>query len=158
MRPPPTALKSLLLATPPPTIPGSHGTYGRLRAVHLPRVMPLIAGPQPWLWNGIVGAWLSGRSDHAAAHRGKASSKRDWGLSYPILGYLPMKNSNKQWFTLIFNKFIGVRWPQWLHVAPPLHGVLNEVYLQFFLHGWAVNRETNLMSLLNPWFATVMLQ
>ena len=28
--------------------------------------------------------------------------------------------------------------------------VLNEVYLQNFLHGWAVNRETNLMSLLNP--------
>ena len=39
-----------------------------------------------------------------------------------------------------------------------MHGVLNEVYLQNFLHGWAVNRETNLMRLLNPWFATVMLQ
>jgi len=39
-----------------------------------------------------------------------------------------------------------------------MHGVLNEVYLQKFLYGWAVNRETNLMSLLNPWFATVMLQ
>ena len=36
--------------------------------------------------------------------------------------------------------------------------VLNEVYLQNFLHGWVINRETNLMSLLNPWFATVMLQ
>ena len=31
-----------------------------------------------------------------------------------------------------------------------MYGVLNEVYLQNFLHGWAVNRETNLMSLLNP--------
>jgi len=31
-----------------------------------------------------------------------------------------------------------------------MHGVINEVYLQNFLHGWAVNRETNLMSLLNP--------
>ena len=39
-----------------------------------------------------------------------------------------------------------------------MHIVLNEVYLQNFLYGWAVNRETNLMSLLNPWFATVMLQ
>ena len=39
-----------------------------------------------------------------------------------------------------------------------MHGVLNEVYLQNFLHRWTVNRETNLMSLLNPWFATVMLQ
>ena len=28
--------------------------------------------------------------------------------------------------------------------------VLNEVNLQNFLHRWAVNRETNLMSLLNP--------
>ena len=30
-----------------------------------------------------------------------------------------------------------------------MHRVLNEVYLQNFLHGWVVNRETNLMSLLN---------
>ena len=28
-------------------------------------------------------------------------------------------------------------------------GVLNEVYLQNFLHGWVVNHETNLMSLIN---------
>ena len=39
-----------------------------------------------------------------------------------------------------------------------IHGVLNEVYLQKILYGWAVNRETNLMCLLNPWFATVVLQ
>ena len=39
-----------------------------------------------------------------------------------------------------------------------MHGVLNKVYLQNFLHKWAVNRETNLISILNPWFATVMLQ
>ena len=31
-----------------------------------------------------------------------------------------------------------------------MHRVLNEVYLQNFLHGWVVNREMNLMSLLNP--------
>ena len=31
-----------------------------------------------------------------------------------------------------------------------LFEVLNKVYLQKILHGWAVNRETNLMSLLNP--------
>ena len=30
-----------------------------------------------------------------------------------------------------------------------MHKVLNEVYLQYFLHGWAVNRETNLMMLIN---------
>ena len=30
-----------------------------------------------------------------------------------------------------------------------MHGVLNKIYLQSFLHGWTVNRETNLMSLLN---------
>ena len=30
-----------------------------------------------------------------------------------------------------------------------MYGVLNEIYLQNFLYGWAVNRETNLMSLLN---------
>jgi hypothetical protein len=28
--------------------------------------------------------------------------------------------------------------------------VLNEVYLQNFLHRWVVNRETNLMILINP--------
>ena len=33
-----------------------------------------------------------------------------------------------------------------------MHGVLNEDYLQNFLHRWTVNRETNLMSLLNPCF------
>ena len=27
-----------------------------------------------------------------------------------------------------------------------MHRVLNEVYLQNFLHGWTVNRETNLIS------------
>ena len=31
-----------------------------------------------------------------------------------------------------------------------IHRVLNEIYLQNFLHRWAVNRETNLTSLLNP--------
>ena len=30
-----------------------------------------------------------------------------------------------------------------------MHRVLNEVYLQIFLHRWAVNRETNLIRLLN---------
>ena len=30
-----------------------------------------------------------------------------------------------------------------------IYGVLNKVYLQNFLYGWPVNRETNLMSLLN---------
>jgi len=29
--------------------------------------------------------------------------------------------------------------------------VLNEAYLQNFLYGWDVNRETNLMMLINPW-------
>jgi len=28
--------------------------------------------------------------------------------------------------------------------------ILNEVYLQNFLHRWIVNRETNLMMLINP--------
>jgi len=28
--------------------------------------------------------------------------------------------------------------------------VLNEVYLQNFLHRWVINRETNLMMLINP--------
>ena len=30
-----------------------------------------------------------------------------------------------------------------------MHGVLNGIYLQNFLHGWVVNHETDLMSLLN---------
>ena len=38
-----------------------------------------------------------------------------------------------------------------------MHGVLNKIYMQIFSYGWVVNREMNLMSLLNPWFATVML-
>jgi len=29
--------------------------------------------------------------------------------------------------------------------------VLNEVYLQIFLHRWVVNREMNLIMLINPW-------
>jgi len=29
-------------------------------------------------------------------------------------------------------------------------GVLNKIYLQNVLHGWIVNREVNLMSLINP--------
>ena len=32
------------------------------------------------------------------------------------------------------------------------------LFTNFFSHRWAVNRETNLMSLHNPWFATLMLQ
>jgi len=39
-----------------------------------------------------------------------------------------------------------------------IHKVLNEVYLQNFLHGWVVNREMNLMSLLSQRAATVVLQ
>ena len=31
-----------------------------------------------------------------------------------------------------------------------MHEVLNEVYLQNFLHEWAVNHEMNLMRLFNP--------
>ena len=31
-----------------------------------------------------------------------------------------------------------------------MYEVINEIYLQFFLHVWAVNRKTNLMSLLDP--------
>jgi len=30
-----------------------------------------------------------------------------------------------------------------------MYGVLNKIYLQNFLHGWIVNREMNLMNLLN---------
>ena len=30
-----------------------------------------------------------------------------------------------------------------------MHGVLNKIYLKNILHGWVVNREMNLMSLLN---------
>ena len=30
-----------------------------------------------------------------------------------------------------------------------IHGVLNKIYLQNFLHGWVVNREMNLIRLLN---------
>ena len=29
--------------------------------------------------------------------------------------------------------------------------VLNEIYLENFLYRWVVNRETNLMMLINPW-------
>ena len=29
-----------------------------------------------------------------------------------------------------------------------IHGVLNKIYLQNFLHRWAINHETNLMNLL----------
>ena len=32
-----------------------------------------------------------------------------------------------------------------------MHGVLNKIYLQNFLHGWIVNREMNLIRLINPW-------
>ena len=45
--------------------------------------------------------------------------------------------------------------PKILHPKPSnrmfghMHRVLNKVYLQNFLYGWAVNRETNLMRLLN---------
>jgi len=31
-----------------------------------------------------------------------------------------------------------------------IHEVLNKIYLQTFLHGWVVNREMNIMSILNP--------
>ena len=38
-----------------------------------------------------------------------------------------------------------------------MYEILNKIYLQNFLHGWVVNRKMNLMSILNPWFATVIL-
>ena len=38
-----------------------------------------------------------------------------------------------------------------------IYGVLNKIYLQNFLQEWVVNREMDLMNLLNPWYATVML-
>ena len=31
-----------------------------------------------------------------------------------------------------------------------MHEVLNKIYLQNFLHGWVVNREMNLINLINP--------
>ena len=40
----------------------------------------------------------------------------------------------------------------------PVKKKLNKIYLQIFLYEWVVNRDINLMSLLNPRFATVMLQ
>ena len=30
-----------------------------------------------------------------------------------------------------------------------MYGVLNKIYLQNFLHGWVINHEMNLMSILN---------
>ena len=38
-----------------------------------------------------------------------------------------------------------------------MNEILNKIHLQNFLHGWMVNREMNLISLLNLWFATVMI-
>ena len=37
-----------------------------------------------------------------------------------------------------------------------MHEILNKIYLQNFLHGWVIH-EMNLMNLINPYFATVML-
>ena len=45
-----------------------------------------------------------------------------------------------------FKNFI----PKTLHqIFEHIHGILSKIYLQNFLHGYVVNRETNLMSLVN---------
>jgi hypothetical protein len=62
------------------------------------------------------------------------------------------------WFNIFFSKMLN----KGLFSSAPVNAkkfcakesyqfeVLNEVYLQNFLHGWVVNRETNLMMLINP--------
>ena len=87
---------------------------------------------------------------------GSVLRERGHGLQCKIFwGFWGIKHGLR-----FFSKCSGKIWPcldpKFLHpktshrIFGHMHRVLNEVYLQNFLYGWAVNRETNLMSLLNP--------
>ena len=66
---------------------------------------------------------------HAAAH-----ACVNAGISEALFRLLPVNSVNEK----KSHRMLGY-----------MYGVLNAVYLQNFLYGWAVNRETNLMSILN---------
>ena len=71
-------------------------------------------------------------------------------LSTPIRVSLIVVSDNKRNknpFRPCLDHFANNFWKRIL-----LFEVLNKIYLQNFLHIWIVNCETNLMSLLNPWF------
>jgi len=57
--------------------------------------------------------------------------------------FCPWKTDNRQWVCL-------VHFAKTCKDVKMAFEVLNEVYLQNFLHRWVVNREMNLMMLINP--------
>ena len=82
--------------------------------------------------------------------RGSYDMKRTLILDPVLFCFLARTKGYLVFVTLAVFSSVGCKRKKFLRFESSQFEALNEVYLQNFLHRWVVNRETNLMMLINP--------